>query len=674
MLRRILAGLTSAQRPATPTTVERLRLARMHFHAGEFAEASALFRMYLEHHPEDQAAQLDLALTLERLDQSIEAARTCHAAWTLAPGQHDSGQICWRLFDRLRAADLPVDANGADDLVSAFARGNSCLDAGNFDAAREHLLKCLSFDRDWPFTHQRLGCIAAHARRLDDASGHFAQSGALGVPPDAYINLGSEFLARLDPGGEETPRVGASGGPRAVVFIACDGIYFRRFVNPLVRSLCENAGTTLLLHLHIFNPDAWIEEEIAALPIGGAVARVEVSQETREFDSPDQAKTIYSCARLQVVPDVLARHGLPVVMLDADILALKSLAPLLTLADGRDVALLRWPRGIWRIWEHVCASTVVFSPSQGGLRFARLAAAYVGEFIARPGGAWYLDQIALFAALVHLQTRGLAIGEVAPDWYALYDRDGDAAPDSAVFWSVTANLAGNARALGGPMLRRFQPRLKRAFGWTLPGSDIFFADVLVRAPTEDGRRRWDHALMRHCNERLRSRRRALDIGGHVGFWSEWLAARFARVDSFEPHPLLQECFRLNVPHGNVTLHSCALGAAAGEAGMELVADNSGMSHVAPAGGTGVRVMRLDDLGFDDVDFIKIDCEGYEAAVLRGADETLRRCKPLVLIEQIDTTLERYGEAPGAALELLRASGAHELAALTDSNFLYGWPD
>ena len=651
-----------------------LRLARMHFHAGEFAEASVLLRTYLKRFPEDQAAHLDLALTLEQLGRRIDAARTCHLAWSLAPGQHDSGQICWRLFDRLRVADLPAEADGADDLVGTFARANTCLDAGDFDAAGDLLRRCLLLDPNWPFTHQRLGCIAAHARRLDDASGHFAQSGALGVPPDAYVNLACDFLARLDPGGEEAPYAGVPGGPRAVAFIACDGVYFRRFVQPLVRSLSENAGAPLLVHLHVFNPDAWIDEEVASLKAGGAVARVDVSFETCRFDSLDEAKTFYSCARLRVVPDLIVRHGLPIILLDADILALKSLIPLIALADGRDVALLCWPPGTWRIWDHVYASTVVFSPSAGGLRFARLAAAYVGEFITRPGGAWYLDQIALFAALAHLQSHGLTVGEIPPDWYALYGRDGDAAPDSAVFWSVTANLAGNAPALGGPMLRRFQPRLKRAFGWTLPGSDIFFADVLTRAPTEDGRRRWDHALMHHCNERLRSRGRALDIGGHVGFWSEWLAKRFAWVNSFEPHPLLQECFRLNVPHGNVTLHPCALGAAAGEVGMELIADNSGMSHVAQDGGTVAHVMRLDDFGFDDVDFIKIDCEGYEAAVLRGAGETLRRCKPLVLIEQIDATLLRYGEAPGAALELLRASGARELAALTDNNYLYGWPD
>lgn len=46
----------------------------------------------------------------------------------------------------------------------------------------------------------------------------------------------------------------------------------------------------------------------------------------------------------------------------------------------------------------------------------------------------------------------------------------------------------------------------------------------------------------------------------------------------------------------------------------------------------VQAIRLDDLLTEDVGFIKIDVEGHEDYVLAGAEQTLRRCRPVLLIE------------------------------------------
>lgn len=46
-----------------------------------------------------------------------------------------------------------------------------------------------------------------------------------------------------------------------------------------------------------------------------------------------------------------------------------------------------------------------------------------------------------------------------------------------------------------------------------------------------------------------------------------------------------------------------------------------------------RMERLDGYGITDLDFLKLDVEGGECAALRGAEKTLRRCKPVVVIEE-----------------------------------------
>ena len=49
-------------------------------------------------------------------------------------------------------------------------------------------------------------------------------------------------------------------------------------------------------------------------------------------------------------------------------------------------------------------------------------------------------------------------------------------------------------------------------------------------------------------------------------------------------------------------------------------------------GDNVRVRSVDGLGLARLDFIKIDVEGFEVDVLRGARETIRRCMPVIYVE------------------------------------------
>jgi FkbM family methyltransferase len=124
-------------------------------------------------------------------------------------------------------------------------------------------------------------------------------------------------------------------------------------------------------------------------------------------------------------------------------------------------------------------------------------------------------------------------------------------------------------------------------------------------------------------------RLAVDIGGHVGFWARDLAEKFAHVVSFEPEPGNFECLIANVPE-NVEAHRCALGADVGAARLENPApENSGAWEVRD--GNDVMVLPLDHFGLRP-DFIKIDVQGYERPVIRGARQTIARHHPVMLIE------------------------------------------
>src|SRR5690606_35435515 len=109
---------------------------------------------------------------------------------------------------------------------------------------------------------------------------------------------------------------------------------------------------------------------------------------------------------------------------------------------------------------------------------------------------------------------------------------GDQPTRETLRWSVSFNITSNAAGLESDLFRQYLPRTRRLYGWQLPGNDMVFQEYLARCPEYRGRRLWDHEEMQYCLGRVRSRRRAIDIGAHVGFWSFWLADHFETVDAF----------------------------------------------------------------------------------------------------------------------------------------------
>lgn len=131
----------------------------------------------------------------------------------------------------------------------------------------------------------------------------------------------------------------------------------------------------------------------------------------------------------------------------------------------------------------------------------------------------------------------------------------------------------------------------------------------------------------------------IDVGANHGVWSYRLARVSTRVEAFEPQPWCADTLQAWASP-RVSVHRVGLSDADGE--LQLAVPQSGGLPLtsratfedAPADWprVAVPVCRLDDFGFTDVGFVKIDVEGHERAVLRGAAETLRRERPVLVIE------------------------------------------
>jgi FkbM family methyltransferase len=132
---------------------------------------------------------------------------------------------------------------------------------------------------------------------------------------------------------------------------------------------------------------------------------------------------------------------------------------------------------------------------------------------------------------------------------------------------------------------------------------------------------------------------AVDVGAWWGPWTYWLARRSTAVAVIEPIPHLAQFLTRQAP-SNATVHNVALSDSSGEAQLWVPsggAGSEGRSSLRAPSGTRpvpitVRTLRLDDLGLRDVRFLKIDVEGHEQAVLKGAGATIARERPTLLIE------------------------------------------
>ena len=123
---------------------------------------------------------------------------------------------------------------------------------------------------------------------------------------------------------------------------------------------------------------------------------------------------------------------------------------------------------------------------------------------------------------------------------------------------------------------------------------------------------------------------AVDVGGHCGLWAREMCKLFGRVYSFEPVKDHRDCYALNQHKDNWTLYPYALGEKDGRAGFTTKEGSSGDTWLIPGGAVEIKTLDWFDLS---PDFLKIDTEGYELFVLKGGEKTLRRCKPVVIVEQ-----------------------------------------
>lgn len=199
--------------------------------------------------------------------------------------------------------------------------------------------------------------------------------------------------------------------------------------------------------------------------------------------------------------------------------------------------------------------------------------------------------------------------------------------------------------------------MKKLHGWQFPDHELHLPQWMEHPKNKlvlNGRIAYQGKKQLAAVQRCKKTRVAIDVGGHIGLWSFNLAHWFETVHAFEPVAEHRECFEANINDPNVCLHAMALGAEPSSVSMATENGSSGNTTVAGAGD--IQMITLDSMALREVDFIKIDCEGYEENVLKGARETIRECRPVLIVEQKRDMAARFGLRILGAVELLTDMG------------------
>lgn len=201
---------------------------------------------------------------------------------------------------------------------------------------------------------------------------------------------------------------------------------------------------------------------------------------------------------------------------------------------------------------------------------------------------------------------------------------------------------------------------------------------------------WDSHLKPVIERAGAADRVAIDAGAYLGFHSTYMARYFRTVHAFEPQV---EIYRMLC--ANLLLNNCrnviATNAALYDvAGHMSLADNAEQEIPVPGHDGGVDYDRIgnaaaltfhladarapsavpartvDELGLTDLGFMKIDTQGSDLHVLRGARATIQRCQPVItaefereLAKIHDTTLDdfhRFFDELGYTVDLLDERG------------------
>jgi len=122
----------------------------------------------------------------------------------------------------------------------------------------------------------------------------------------------------------------------------------------------------------------------------------------------------------------------------------------------------------------------------------------------------------------------------------------------------------------------------------------------------------------------------IDVGGEIGSYSIPLSPYFNKIHTFEPNIENYSLIKDTIDKNNITQISL-YNLACGDVNSTCTVVGTYSTEISLKEGI-TKIVRLDDFITDEISFIKIDVEGFEYDVLRGAKQIIDKYKPIIYLE------------------------------------------
>ncbi len=214
--------------------------------------------------------------------------------------------------------------------------------------------------------------------------------------------------------------------------------------------------------------------------------------------------------------------------------------------------------------------------------------------------------------------------------------------------------------------------MKNYAGIWLPDAEQHLIDWMKKKNTiVAGKPTYQYDKLAAAMKWVKQFRSAVDVGAHCGLWSMHMARSFETLHAFEPLAEHRDCWEKNLEGSGALLYGFALGDKDASVAIKTAETSTGDSWVDDAETGDIPMRRLDDFALGEVDFIKLDCEGYELPALRGAEQTLIRCQPCVIVEQKPGRAQKFGFKETGAVHYLQDLGA-KLRQAISGDYILSW--
>lgn len=440
----------------------------------------------------------------------------------------------------------------------------------------------------------------------------------------------------------------------ATLFIFADNNYFYEHAYPQILSAIDVGSKNICIHVHVCNPDDNVNNKILALDKLNDLIAIEYTFENIDVESINIPSVYYSCVRFCRLFEFLVDAQSPMIMMDADMLIKQPLTSLINQTKNTDAMLCQFEAE--PLWQNIAAGVISLNNNKQAIQFAASVSTYILKhlFSSDKKGRWFLDQICLSIAHdKHLQS--MSFDYITHDYCDIEHKD------DSIIWAVTNDKALQTKyndlkqqliekyTLNDLFLNGFNEVTQGKYGSIIYNQHDEFIGKNIK---EMGV--WCDSEIDLLKHFLSEGSVVIDAGANYG--SHTLAfckyvGTSGKVYAFEPQRLVFQALCGSVAlnsYSNAYLYNAALGSKISTinipeldfnqsenfGGVSLV-DTDKRNKTLSQHYNEVSITTIDSLNLTSCNVIKIDVEGMESDVIKGAIQTIKNFRPILFVENHD---------------------------------------